>query len=219
MTALLWDTTGERFYETGVDHGVLYVMDDLGAYPLGVAWNGLVSVSESPSGAEPNPLYADNIKYLNLISAEEFGCTIEAFTYPDEFGACDGTEEAVLGVKLGQQGRKPFGLCYRTKVGNDVDGDDHGYLLHLVYGCQAAPSEKAYQTINESPEAITFSWEVTTTPPAITGGYKPTSLIVIDSRTANAVKLAALEVILYGATAVDPRLPLPNEIITLMTPA
>lgn len=219
MTALVWDDAGNRTYETGVDHGVLYVMDDNGEYPLGVAWNGLVSVSESPSGAEPTPLYADNIKYLNLISAEEFGCTIEAYTYPDAFGVCDGSVEAVLGVKLGQQGRKQFGLCYRTKLGNDVDGEDYGYKLHLVYGCQAAPSEKGYQTINESPDAVTFSWEVTTTPPAITGGYKPTSLIVIDSTKADPTKLAALEVILYGATAVDPELPLPNEVITLMTPA
>lgn len=219
MSALVWDDAGKRLYETGVDRGVLYVMDDLGAYPLGVAWNGLVSVSESPSGAEPSPLYADNIKYLNLISAEEFGCTIEAYTYPDEFGVCDGSVEAVLGTKLGQQGRKSFGLCYRTRLGNDVEGDDYGYLLHLVYGCQAAPSEKAYQTVNESPEAITFSWEVTTTPPAITGGYKPTSIIVIDSTKANAVKLAALELILYGDTGVDPMLPLPNAVITAMTPA
>jgi len=219
MTALVWDDAGNRFYETGIDHGVLYPIDTNGAYPLGVAWNGLVSVTESPSGAEPTALYADNIKYLTLLSAEELGLTIEAYTYPPEFEECDGSEAAVLGTYLSQQSRKQFGLCFRTKVGNDVDGEDHGYKLHLVYGCLASPSEKAYQSINESPEAITFSWEVSTTPPSITGGYKPTSLIIIDSRTADAAKLTALEVILYGATAVDPELPLPNEVITLMTPA
>ena len=219
MTALVWDDAGKRFYETGIDRGVLYPIDTDGTYPIGVAWNGLVGVTESPSGAEPTALYADNIKYLTLLSAEELGLTIEAYTYPPEFEACDGSEAAVLGTYLSQQSRKQFGLCFRTKVGNDVDGEDHGYKLHLVYGCLASPSEKAYQSINESPEAITFSWEVSTTPPAITGGYKPTSLIIIDSRTANAAKLAALEVILYGATAVDPELPLPNEVITLMTPA
>jgi len=221
MARLVWDDAGERLYETGVDHGVLYVMDDVGEYPAGVVWNGLVSVTESPSGAEPTPLYADNIKYLNLISAEEFGATIEAFTYPDEFDQCDGSVEAVLGVKFGQQSRRQFGLCYRTKLGNDVDGNEYGYKLHLVYGCLAAPSEKAYQTINDSPEAITFSWEVTTTPPAVED-YKPVASIVIDSTTATALNLAALEDILYGVdtpTPVVPRLPLPAEIITLMTPA
>jgi hypothetical protein len=218
MTAIVWDDTGKRFYETGIDRGVLYPIDNTGAYPLGVPWNGLVSVTETPSGAEPTPLYADNIKYLTLMSGEELGLTIEAFTYPEEFAECDGSKEAVLGVNLGQQARKKFGLCYRTKLGNDVDGEDHGYKLHLVYGCLAAPSERGYQSINDSPEAITFSWEVSTTPPTVTG-FKPTSLIVIDSTVANATKLAALEVILYGATAVDPELPLPNEVITLMTPA
>jgi len=217
MTAIVWDSAGERFFETGIDRGVLYPMDALGEYPLGVAWNGLVSITESPSGAEASPLYADNMKYLTLISAEEFGLTIEAITYPDEFGECDGSAEPVTGVKLGQQNRKQFGLCYRSKLGNDVDGQDHGYKLHLVYGCQAAPSERAYQTVNESPEAITFSWEVTTTPPAVTG-YKPTACITIDSTKADSAKLAALELILYGDAAVDPELPLPDDVITAMTP-
>jgi len=219
MTALVWDDTAERFYETGVSNGVLYPIDAAGAYPLGVAWNGLVSVTESPSGAEPTALWADNIKYLTLVSAEEFSATIEAYTYPDEFAACDGSvvPGTATGVFLNQQPRKTFGLVYKTKVGNDVDGDAHGYKLHLLYGCLAAPSEKAYQTINESPEAITFSWEVSTTPPVITG-YQPTSLIVIDSRTADATKLAALELILFGDTGTDPNLPLPDAIITAMTP-
>lgn len=221
MSQLVWDAAGDRLYETGVDRGVLYPMDSAGTYPLGVAWNGLVSVTESPSGAEPTPLYADNIKYLNLISAEEFGCTIEAFTYPEEFAECDGSAEAVLGVVVGQQTRKTFGLCYRTKLGNDTEGDAYGYKLHLIYGALAAPSEKGYQTVNDSPEAITFSWEVTTTPPSITG-FTPTASITIDSTVANAAKLAALEAILYGVDLPAPivaRLPLPNEIITLMTPA
>jgi len=216
---LSWDDAGERFYETGVNQGVLYPRIADGSYPLGVAWNGLVNVSESPSGAEANPLYADNIKYLNLISVEELGLTIEAYTYPDEWAACDGSEEPVVGVMLSQQGRQTFGLCYRTVVGNDVDNNDLGYKLHLVYGCSAAPTEKAYASINDSPEAIQFSWEVTTIPEVVTG-YKPTALITIDSRTADATKLAALEVILYGDDVgpTDPRLPLPDEIITLMTP-
>lgn len=216
---LSWDDAGKRFYETGVNQGVLYPRIADGSYPLGVAWNGLVNVSESPSGAEANPLYADNIKYLNLISVEELGLTIEAYTYPDEWAACDGSEEPVVGVMLSQQGRQTFGLCYRTVVGNDVDNNDLGYKLHLVYGCSAAPTEKAYASINDSPEAIQFSWEVTTIPEVVTG-YKPTALITIDSRTADATKLAALEVILYGDDVgpTDPRLPLPDEIITLMTP-
>jgi len=219
MTALVWDETTKRVYETGVDHGVLYVIDAVGAYPLGVAWNGLVSVTESPSGAEPTPLYADNIKYLNLVSVEEFGCTIEAFTYPNEFAQCDGSiiHATADGLIISQQSRKLFGLAYRTLLGNDVDGNSYGYKLHLLYGCAAAPSEKAYQTINESPEAITFSWEVTTTPVVMTG-FKPTSFLTIDSKLADPTKLAAFEVILYGAVAVDPRLPLPNEVVTLLTP-
>lgn len=216
MARIVWDNVGERFYETGVDHGVLYVQQE-GAYPSGVAWNGLTAVTESPSGAEANPQYADNIKYLNLISAEEFGATIEAFTYPDEFAACDGSVEPVGGVILGQQPRKAFGLAYRTLVGNDTEGQDHGYKLHLVYNAMAAPSEKAYATVNDSPEAITFSWEVTTTPVPVTN-HKPTASITIDSRTADETKLKALEDILYGSEgATGPRLPLPDEIITLLT--
>lgn len=216
MAKLVWDDAGKRLFETGVDHGVLYPMDALGAYPLGVSWNGLISVSEAPSGAESTPLYADNIKYLNLVSAEEFGGTIEAYTYPDEFAACDGSVEAVDGVMLSQQGRAKFGLCYRTLLGNDTEGQEFGYKLHLIYGCQVAPSEKAYQTLNESPEAITFSWELTTTPAPVTG-HKPTACIVIDSSKADPTKLAALELVLFGDTAVEPELPSPDEVITMMT--
>ena len=215
-----WDEATKRFYETGVDRGVLYPMNTAnGSYPIGVAWNGITAVTESPSGAESNPLYADNIKYLNLISVEEFGATIEAYTYPDEFGECDGSKEPLAGLSFGQQGRKPFGLAYRTMLGNDALGTDYGYKLHLIYGCQAAPSEKGYAVINESPEAITFSWEITTTPVAV-AGYKPVSSITIDSKKVNPAKLAALEVILYGVTGtpdVDGRLPLPDEVITLLT--
>lgn len=217
MAALVWDQTGERMYETGIDRGVLYIPDGSGVYNTGFAWNGLTAVTESPSGAEASPQYADNIKYLNLVSAEEFGATIEAFTYPDEFGQCDGTAEPQPGILIGQQSRKTFGLSYRTKVGNDVDGVEHGYKLHLIYGCLAAPSEKAYSTINDSPEAITFSWEISTTPVLVTG-MNPTSIMVIDSRTADPTDLAALEIILYGDVATEPRLPLPNEIVTLFTP-
>lgn len=217
MVALVWDAAGEKTYETGVDHGVLYPIDSNGEYPLGVAWNGLTAVTESPSGAESTALYADNIKYLNLLSAEEFGATIEAYTYPVEFEACDGSASPVDGVKFGQQGRKQFGLCYRTKLGNDVDGEEYGYKLHLIYGCQAAPSEKAYNSINDSPEAITFSWEVTTTPVQATG-YKPLASLVIDSSLADPTALAALEAVLYGDVTNDPRLPLPDEVVTLLTP-
>jgi hypothetical protein len=218
MPKLVWDKSGEKLYETGVKFGVLYVQDASGAYPTGIAWNGLTAVTESPSGAESNPLYADDTKYLDLTSAEEFGATIEAYTYPDEFGVCDGSAELVKGVKVGQQGRKTFGLCYRTALGNDVDGADHGYKLHLIYGAKAAPSEKSYQSINDSPQALTFSWEVTTTPVVVTG-FKPTSSITIDSTKCDATKLAALEVILYGADATAARMPLPDEVKTLMTPA
>lgn len=218
MARLTWDDTGKRFYETGVKQGVLYVQDG-GEYPTGVAWNGLTAVTESPSGAEPTPLYADDIKYLNLISNEEFGATIEAYTYPDEFMACDGSAELAEGVTFGQQARKTFGLCYKTTLGNDVDGNDHGYKLHLIYGALAAPSEKAYATINDSPEAITFSWEVSTTPVNVTGG-KPTASITIDSTKADPTCLTALEDVLYGDADGDgPRLPLPDEVKTLMTPA
>lgn len=216
MAMLEWDKTGEHFYETGIDRGVLYVQEN-GAYPTGVAWNGLISVSESPSGAEANAVYADNIKYLSLMSAEEFGATIEAYTYPDEFMECDGSATLVEGVTVGQQSRKTFGMCYRTKLGNDVDLDEHGYKIHIIYGATASPSEKGYQTISDSPEAITFSWEVSTVPVNVTG-MKPTASLVIDSTKADSTKLQALEKILYGSDTGDgPRLPLPNEIKTLMT--
>jgi hypothetical protein len=214
MAALTWDQVGERFYETGVDHGVLYLPDTAGIYNTGVAWNGLTTVTESPSGAEASAQYADNIKYLNLISAEEFGATLEAFTYPDEFAECDGTALPSPGVAVGQQGRKLFGLSYRTRKGNDVEGTDLGYKLHLVYGCQAAPSEKAYATINDSPEAIAFSWEITTTPVPVTG-YKPTSLIVVDSTIVDAADLTALETLLYGNGATEAALPTPDAVIAL----
>ena len=220
MAKIEWDKTGERLYETGVKNGVLYVQEG-GAYPKGVAWNGLTAVTESPSGAEATPLYADDIKYLNLLSTEEFGATIEAYTYPDEFASCDGSAALADGVMIGQQARKTFGLCYRTTIGNDTEGNDHGYNLHIIYGALAAPSEKAYATINDSPDAITFSWEVTTTPVNVTGA-KPTASITIDSTKADPTKLAALEDILYGKDGEpgnEPRLPLPDEIKTLMTPA
>lgn len=214
MSKLVWDQTGERLYETGVKMGVLYVQE-AGAYPKGVAWNGLTAVTESPSGAEATPLYADDIKYLNLMSAEEFGGTIEAYTYPEEFGVCDGTAALAEGVYLGQQPRKTFGMCYRTVVGNDTEMNDHGYKLHLIYGALAAPSEKAYATINDSPEAITFSWEFTTTPVNV-DGFKPTACITIDSTKVDAEKLAALEAKLYGSESEEAMLPLPSEIATLM---
>lgn len=217
MVALVWDDAGNRFYETGISKGVFYPIDGTGAYPLGYAWNGLISVSENPSGAEPTALYADNIKYLTLMSAEEFGLTLEAYTYPDEFALCDGSAEPQPGVLLNQQPRTIFGLCYQTKVGNDVDGEDHGYKIHLVYGCLASPSEKAYQTVNDSPEAITFSWEVSTTPPAVTG-YLATASIIIDSRTADPTDLAAFEVLIYGDAVTDAQLPLPDEVISAFTP-
>lgn len=214
---LSWDNSGERLYETGVKNGVLYVQN-AGKYPKGVAWNGLTAVTESPSGAEATPLYADDIKYVELTSEEEFGGTIEAYTYPDEFAECDGSAELVKGVKIGQQKRKVFGLVYKTTLGNDEDGNDHGYKLHLVYGCKAAPSEKAYATINDSPEAITFSWEFTTTPVAV-AGHKPTAHIEIDSTKADSTCLAALEAKLFGTETDEPQLPLPDEVKTLMTPA
>lgn len=215
MTALTWDQVGERLFETGVDHGVLYLPDETGDYITGVAWNGLVTVTETPSGAEGNPQFADNIKYLNLISAEEFGATVEAFTYPDEFAECDGSATPAPGVIIGQQGRKVFGLVYRTVLGNDLEGADHGFKLHLLYGCQAAPSEKAYGTINDSPEAITFSWDVTTTPAPVTG-FKPTALLIVDSTKVDADALADLEAILFGDESVDPRLPGPDEVIDVL---
>lgn len=212
MTALTWDQVGERRYETGVDHGVLYIPDETGVYDSGYAWNGLTTVTESPSGAESNPQYADNIKYLNLISVEEFGATIEAFTYPDEFGQCDGTASPGPGVLVGQQTRHPFGLSYRTLIGNDVEGTDYGYKLHLIYGAQASPSEKAYSTVNDSPEALSFSWDVTTTPVAVPG-FKPSAQIIIDSTEVDSAALAELEAALYGDGSGDARLPLPEEVL------
>lgn len=220
MAKLVWDKTGDRLYETGVKNGVLYI-PTAGVYSKGVAWNGLTAVTESPSGAEATALYADDTKYLSLMSAEEFGATIEAYTYPDEFAACDGSAELADGVMIGQQKRSTFGLCYKTTIGNDTEGNDHGYKLHIVYGAQAKPSERAYASINDSPEAITFSWEITTTPVNVTGA-KPTASLVIDSTKADPSKLAALEDILYGKDgepANEPRLPLPDEIKSLMTAA
>lgn len=210
---LVWDNTGERLYETGVEKGVLYPAV-AGAYPKGVVWNGLTAVTESPSGAEASPIYADNIKYVNLMSAEEFGATIEAYTYPDEFAACDGSAEIADGVSIGQQTRSTFGLSYRTKIGNDVDGDAHGYKLHIIYGAVASPSEKGYSTVNDSPEAITFSWEVTTTPVNV-AGFKPTATVVIDSTKVDASKLTELEEIMYGTESEEARLPLPDEIANI----
>ena len=212
MSRLVWDKTGERLYETGVKQGVLYPQS-AGAYPKGYAWNGLTAVTESPSGAEANALYADDIKYLNLMSNEDFSATIEAYTYPDEFAACDGSASIADGVMISQQKRQAFGLCYKTTLGNDVDGNEHGYKLHIVYGALAAPSEKAYATINDSPEAITFSWEISTTPVEVEG-HKPTACITIDSTKVPSEKLKALEDILYGANETEARLPLPAEIIT-----
>ena len=216
MAKITWDGTGEKIYETGVDHGVLYPYGSSEApYGTGVAWNGLTNVSESPSGAEPSPIYADNIKYVNLMSAEEYGATIEAYTYPDEFAECDGSKELAPGVYAGQQARKTFGMSYRTKIGNDVDGEDHGYKLHLIYGALASPSEKSYATINDSPEATTFSWEISTTPVEITGG-KPTACLTIDSTKVDTTKLTALEKILYGDGATGPKLPLPDEVAEML---
>lgn len=220
MSKLVWDKTGERIYETGVDHGVLYVRSEDGTYPKGVVWNGLTAVTESPSGAEPTPLYADNIKYLNLLSVEEFGATIEAYMYPDEFAECNGEKSIATGVTIGQQTRKTFGLCYRTAIGNDVDMNDHGYKLHFIYGALAAPSEKAYATINDSPEAITLSWEITTTPVDVANA-KPTASLTVDSTKIEPEKLAKLEAIIYGAdeTETEARLPLPDEVISIITVA
>lgn len=223
MAKIKWDETGKRFYETGVDHAVLYPIDPDGKYNKGVAWNGITAVTETPSGAEPNDLYADNIKYLTLIGAEDFGYTIEAYTYPDEWAACDGSAEVAPGVMISQQSRKVFGLCHRTKLGNDVDGQDHGYKLHLLYGGLASPSERGYQTVNDNPEAITFSWEVNTTPVEVPG-YKPTACVIINSTKVAKDKLAALEEILYGKDPTTPegndgveaRLPMPEEVIQIL---
>lgn len=221
MSKLEWDKTGEREYETGVSNCALYVRDSKGTYPKGVAWNGISSISESPSGAEANPIYADNIKYLNLISVEEYAATIEAFMYPDEFEECDGTKELTPGVTIGQQERKTFGLAYKTLLGNDTDGDAHGYKIHIIYGALASPSEKSHETVNDSPEAASFSWEINTTPVEVTGA-KPTASLEIDSTKSDPTKLAALEKILFGSDegeSATARLPLPDEIKTLMTAA
>lgn len=214
MTKLEWDKIGERLYETGVDHGVLYLPDNNGEYVEGFAWNGLTTVTESPSGAEPTPMYADNIKYLNVQSREEFSATVEAYTYPEEFAECDGTARPAAGIALGQQPRRLFGLSFRTNVGNDLEASNFGYKIHLVYGALAAPSERAYATINDSPEAISFSWELSTSEVNVTG-YKPTALVTVDSTQVDPAKLAALEAVLYGSAGVDPRLPLPDEVISL----
>lgn len=215
MAKLVWDNTGERLYETGVRMGVLYVQNAEGTYPKGVVWNGLTAVSEAPSGAEATPLYADDVKYLNLVSAEEFGATIEAYMYPDEFMECDGSASLTPGMYIGQQSRKNFGMCYRTVLGNDTQNDAYGYKLHLIYGALAAPSEKSYSTVNDSPEAITFSWEIKTTPVPVTG-FKPTASVVIDSTKVDADKLAALEAVLYGAESTEARLPLPDEVLSIL---
>lgn len=217
MSKIVWDQTGERLYETGVKNGVLYVQEG-GLYPKGVAWNGLTAVTESPSGAEPTALYADDTKYVNLVSAEEFGATVEAYTYPDEFAECDGSASIANGVYIGQQNRKTFGLSYKTTVGNDVDSNNHGYKLHLIYGAIASPSEKSYSTINDSPDAIAFSWEISTTPVNVTG-HKPTALLTIDSTKVDPTKLAQLEAILYGSAEAEARLPLPDEIVSIFTAA
>ena len=215
MSKLVWDKTGDRTYETGVRNGVLYPQSTNGTYPKGVAWNGLTAVTESPSGAEATALYADDIKYLNLYSTEEFGATIESYTYPDEFAECDGSASIATGVTIGQQKRKAFGLCYRTVLGNDVDGEDYGYKIHIIYGAMAAPSEKAYNTINDSPEAISFSWEISTTPVSVSG-FKPTASVTIDSTKVESAKLKSLEDILYGTESEEARLPLPDEIAGLI---
>ena len=220
MSKLVWDSTGEHLYETGVRHGVLYPVNSTGVYDRGYAWNGLTAVTESPSGAEATDLYADDIKYLTLRSAETFGGTIEAYTYPDAFAECDGSVEVTAGMTIGQQPRKVFGLCYRTVIGNDTELDSHGYKLHLIYGATASPSEKGYQTINDSPEAISFSWEFSTVPVNVTG-HQPTASIVIDStKFASAemkAKLTALEDILFGSEEADARLPLPDEVLSKLS--
>ena len=216
MAALTWDATGAHLYETGVRKGVLYVQNANGTYQNGVAWNGITAVTESPSGAEATAIYADDIKYLNLYSVEEFGATIEAYTYPDEFAQCDGSASPAAGMSIGQQARKTFGFCYRTAIGNDVAAEDYGYKIHILYGCKASPSEKSYQTINDSPEAITFSWEITTTPVEVTG-FKPTACVIIDSTKCNSTKLSALEETLYGTASSSPTLPLPDAIKAALT--
>lgn len=216
MAAITWDVDGERYYETGVDHGVLYPIDlDTGKYDKGVAWNGLINVSENPSGAEASPLYADNIKYLNLMSNEEYAASIEAYTYPKEFASCNGEATIADGISIGQQTRNKFGFCYRTLIGNDVKGQDYGYKLHLVYNCLAAPSEKSYGTVNESPEAMTLNWEVSTTPVAVKN-HKPTAHLIIDSTKVPTEKMVELEKMLYGDAESEPKLPTPDEVAALV---
>lgn len=214
MAKLKWDQTGEKLYETGTDRGVLFPMGDAGTYENGVAWNGLTAVNQSPSGAEPTPLYADNIKYLELMSNENFGFSIEAYTYPDEFAACNGEAELATGVSIGQQARKAFGMTYRSIIGNDVKNNEYGYKIHLIYGAKAAPSEKAYATVNDSPEAMTLSWECTTTPVEVEG-FKPTAYVCIDSTKVDSTKLKALEDKLYGTESEEAALPMPAELVTM----
>lgn len=215
MARLIWDEVGQRFFETGVKNGVLYVQNNDGSYANGVVWNGLTAITESPSGAEETPLYADDVKYLTLRSAEEFGATIEAFTYPEEFEQCDGSAQIAEGITIGQQARKAFGLCYRTAVGNDIQGQEFSYKLHIIYGCTVAPSEKSYSTINDNPEAITFSWELSTVPVPV-DGFKPTASLVIDADKVDAGKLQLLENALFGDAENEATLLLPNQIMELM---
>ncbi len=220
MAVLTWDGIGEKIYETGVDHGVLYLAGDGGAYSTGIAWNGLTTVTESPTGAEPTDLYADNIKYASILSAETFEGTIEAFTYPPEFGACDGSAEIAPGVTIGQQRRVPFGFSYRTLIGNDSEGQGYGYKLHLIYGCLASPSEKSRETINDTPSAVTFSWSITATPvPAPTTALLATATLEIDSTGTTPEKMKAIEDILYGTEENEARMPLPAEVATIMAAA
>lgn len=220
MPKLVWDKPGEHFYETGVNEVALYIADSEGAYPKGVAWNGITAVNESPSGAETTSLYANNNKYLNLLSKEEYACTIEAYTYPDEFAQCDGSATLVTGAKIGQQARKSFGLAFKTQIGNDTDNADHGYTIHLVYGLTASPSAKNHSTINESPEAVTMSWEAKSIPVPVTG-FKATSTVEIKSTDFKTpelkAKLVALEEALYGKDGEDAYLPLPDEVKTLLS--
>jgi hypothetical protein len=215
MSKIIFDNTGEKIYETGVDHCVLFVRDG-NTYQTGVAWNGITAINESPSGAEATPIYADNIKYLNIVSGEDFGATIEAYTYPDEFTECDGSAEIIEGVKIGQQTRKPFALCYRTLIGNDVAGTGHGYKLHFIYNAQAAVSAKNYKTINESPEAMSFSWEISTTPEVVEG-FKPTATVTVDSTKVDSTKLKALEDKIYGTESSEPTMPTISEIVSLLS--
>jgi hypothetical protein len=215
MAKLVWDAEGQKTYETGVEKCVLYLRASNGTYPKGVAWNGIATISENPSGAEASSLYADNKKYLSLMSTEELALSVEAYTYPEEYAECDGSAQAIDGVHVAQQRRKSFGLCYKTLFGNDTEGTDHGYKLHLVYGCLASPSEKQFSSVNESPEAISFSWEINTTPIDVKG-FKPTALIIIDSTKVNAAKLKALEDTLYGTDTTEAKLPLPNEVLTIL---